>query len=399
VTWRPGPGFVHWRRSRGARLAWRIFSRALGTLVLAGLIIMVLWLLRGPGVVHPDGWNKLSPAERSTATAQWRLAIIQLVVATGAAGALVFTARNYWLSRRGQVTDRFTKALERLGSSELYVRLGGVHALEQVLSDAPEQHEHIVEVLIAFIRHRAGLAAPLATTPTTERWLHPPTGLDVGEKTQSVDPDVQAALTALGRRPVRPEEQPLNLEKLNLIGVRLAGANLIGARLVGADLTNASLDQADLTDAVLRGANLTNASLEWADLTRAALGGGNLTEAWLEGVNLTDAWLAGANLTDASIVRANLTDARLIKADLTDASLEQANLTRAALGGANLFGAHLGRANLTGAQLHDSRLDVAAHGWTMEQLNSAVVDASTVFPPGLRWDSESKQVVDDSLPL
>ncbi len=33
-----------------------------------------------------------------------------------AAGALLFTARNFILSREGQVTDRFTKAIEQLGS-------------------------------------------------------------------------------------------------------------------------------------------------------------------------------------------------------------------------------------------------------------------------------------------
>ena len=48
-----------------------------------------------------------------------------IVVGTG----LLYTARNCRLSRRGQVTDRYTIALERLGSSELYVRIGGVHAL------------------------------------------------------------------------------------------------------------------------------------------------------------------------------------------------------------------------------------------------------------------------------
>jgi len=54
---------------------------------------------------------------------------------------LLYTARNYRLSRRGQVTDRFTTALERLGSSELYVRIGGVHALEHVMRDSADHHD------------------------------------------------------------------------------------------------------------------------------------------------------------------------------------------------------------------------------------------------------------------
>jgi hypothetical protein len=37
------------------------------------------------------------------------------------------------LPGRIQVIDRFAQALERLGSAELYVRIGGVYSLEHVL--------------------------------------------------------------------------------------------------------------------------------------------------------------------------------------------------------------------------------------------------------------------------
>jgi hypothetical protein len=40
------------------------------------------------------------------------------------AGGLIYTVRSYRLSHRGQMTDRFTKALERLGSERLYVHIG-----------------------------------------------------------------------------------------------------------------------------------------------------------------------------------------------------------------------------------------------------------------------------------
>ena len=62
-----------------------------------------------------------------------------------------------------QVTDRFTKALERLGSSELYVRIGGVHALEHVMRDSADHHDDVIEVLTEFIRDRAP-AAPGSLT-------------------------------------------------------------------------------------------------------------------------------------------------------------------------------------------------------------------------------------------
>jgi hypothetical protein len=57
-----------------------------------------------------------------------------------AAGALLFTARNFILSREGQVTDRYTKAIEQLGSDKLDVRIGGIYALERVARDSARDH-------------------------------------------------------------------------------------------------------------------------------------------------------------------------------------------------------------------------------------------------------------------
>ena len=122
---------------------------------------VALW--RAPEWVHAT-----TPQDRYNA----RVLVISvggaLVVGTG----LLYTARNYRLSRRGQVTDRFTVALERLGSTELYVRIGGVHALEHVMRDSPSHHNDVIEVLIQFIRGRV----PLVRQPDRQRWMHPVTG-------------------------------------------------------------------------------------------------------------------------------------------------------------------------------------------------------------------------------
>jgi hypothetical protein len=69
-----------------------------------------------------------------------------------ALGALVYTARNFSLSREGQVTDRYTKAIEQLGSEKLDVRIGGIYALERVARDSVRDHPTVIEVLTAFLR-------------------------------------------------------------------------------------------------------------------------------------------------------------------------------------------------------------------------------------------------------
>jgi hypothetical protein len=51
-------------------------------------------------------------------------------------GAYV-TYRQLQTSREGQITERFTRAIDQLGSEHLDVRLGGLYALERIARDSP----------------------------------------------------------------------------------------------------------------------------------------------------------------------------------------------------------------------------------------------------------------------
>ncbi|GAA3370033.1 hypothetical protein GCM10020367_15050 [Streptomyces sannanensis] len=116
------------------------------------------WLIwRGPYVLDAKYIDRKALGEGSAALVTGlRTTLVAVVAALGAGIALLYTARTYRLTRRGQITDRFTKALERLGSPEIYVRIGGILALEQIVQDAPEQAAtDAAEVLGHFIRHRA----------------------------------------------------------------------------------------------------------------------------------------------------------------------------------------------------------------------------------------------------
>jgi hypothetical protein len=83
-------------------------------------------------------------------------------------------------------------------------------------------------------------------------------GADTPER--ETRPDVQAALTVIGRRDREPDARPVDLSRADLTDANLTGANR-GANLIGADLTNADLTATDLTRANLTGANLTNAKI------------------------------------------------------------------------------------------------------------------------------------------
>ena len=240
-------------RGQPARAAVWTLGVILG-LAAAAAYGVALW--RAPGWMHAttaqDAYNA-------------RVLVISvggaIVVGTG----LLYTARNYRLSRRGQVTDRFTVALERLGSTELYVRIGGVHALEHVMRDSAEHHNDVIEVLTEFINDRA----PRRVRQLGRQvWMHPVTG-SVPDLPTRPTPDIQAALTALGHRPHRPERQAIALGELHLAAANLPAANLPAANLPGAQLAVANLAGAWLEGADLTGAWLTGAWLEGANLTRA----------------------------------------------------------------------------------------------------------------------------------
>jgi hypothetical protein len=336
---------------------WMVLIVAAG-LVMAAAYGFALWW--APTLLlNQRELTQLHGADRLSAEHNARLMVISIGGALVVAAGLLYTARNYRLAHRGQVTDRFTKALERLGSDELYVRIGGIHALEHVMRDAASHHADTVEVLVAFIRRRTPRAAPVKAL-SEENWFHPPIGTEEPVRPSEPDADVQAALTALAARPHRhhEERQNLALHHLHLQGAYLADAQLRSANLSGAQLRDAFLEGAQLRGAFLGDAQFQRAILIKAQLQRAHLHGAQLQGAFLFGAQLQDADLSGAQLQGAS-----LGGAQLQGADLRGADLQGADLRRADLQGADLSG---------------------ARGLTAEGLRHASINSDTLLPEGLR---------------
>jgi len=279
--------------------------------------------------------------------------MIQIGAGLLATGAFVYTARNFTLARQahqlseqGQVTDRYSKAIDQLGSDKVDVRIGGIYALERIATDSARDREVIIEVLAAFIRRTADRADSLPD--------HRPQA------------DIKAAMIVIAGRKHSASLGQFDLKNVDLRGIRLAAVQLTGAVLAGAVLDGADLTKANLTDAVLDGADLTKANLTDAVLHGADLTKANLTDAVLHGADLTK-----ANLTDAVLADAILVDADLSDADLSRAGLPQADLHRAKLVAANLSGADLAGADFTSAVL--SRSDM-----TRAKLKGAIFADATL---------------------
>ena len=179
--------------------------------------------------------------------------------------------KNIKVSEEGQITERFTKAIEQLGSDKPEIRLGGIYALERIARDSERDHWPIMEVLSSYIRSRRTGALRNADS------IDDPNPLDI-----------QAIMTVVGRRTWSHE---IDGEKLDFSRVDLHGLNFRKAHLEEVSFESANLDGIDMTDAILEGSSFVNTSLQGATLTNA-----NLDEADFNGAKIAGANLSGCNL-------------------------------------------------------------------------------------------------------
>jgi hypothetical protein len=340
----------------------------------------------------------------------------------------VTTQRTLELTEQGQITERFTRAIDQLGAADndgnprLESRLGGIYALERIARDSPRDYGPVMEVLTAYVRANAprpsrgqhalssaATEAPKQNEDTDEEW---------SSTSQRLNADIQAILDVVSRRNVErvPENYRvrLSLERTDLRGAGLDGANLQDVNFIEADLRGATLNEADLRGARLDGANLQGAKLRkvslqgaepWAweeedeaavpNLQGANLWKANLRDADLRGARPRGANLAGADLRAATLWEADLREATLYEADfrgadlsmgtdLRGAHLVKADLQLALLQGADLRGAYLRdadlrRANLPGADLR------GAKGLKKQQLEQTFGDDTTRLNEDEDW--------------
>jgi hypothetical protein len=250
------------------------------------------------------------------------------------------------LDLKGQITERFTRAIEQLGAVEstgkkrLEIRLGGIYSLEGIARDSKEYHWPSMEVLTAYIR---------ANAPFTK-------GTSLGEGPPS---DIQAILNVLKNRRRRYKSRFYEGKNYSQAGVPADES----------EEHRLHLARTNLCKAYLRGTHLEGASLRGANLEDALLSDAHLEEAWLQGACLRRATLTGTALKQTIFDDSELA---LRKVKSTDEVLSNALSTDEKFGPADLEGADLRGADLS-----------QAIGLTQEQINKAHCDNDTVLPEGL----------------
>ncbi len=205
-----GAGDNHRRMASPQRLVFQVVA------VIGGLAAALLAVKLG------TTWLASTDHLRGTARAEEigraRTAALAVLAGLIAAVGAVYTARTFRLNREGQITQRFSTAIEHLGSAETEVRLGGIYALERIARDSLDDHGPVVEVLTAYVRRRA----PWPPMPASE---------DAGTPSEDDEQprpaiDIQAVIAVLGRRDSRRDPHDLDLSSCDLRGAKFASADL-----------------------------------------------------------------------------------------------------------------------------------------------------------------------------
>ncbi|MDY9926446.1 pentapeptide repeat-containing protein [Methanosarcina sp.] len=270
------------------------------------VIILVLLLIVLPYLqVNYHGINNAT--EKATLENQYRATLAQIIGGGAVLIGLYFAWGNLTNAREGQITERFTRAVEQLGDPKLEIRLGGVYALERIANESDKDYWPIMEILTAYVRKNSRCNDRLTIKSLKSKDVV--MDIQANEYTKKVDPlerflplDIEAIVTVIGRR-----KYYFNFGEFNYLD--LSFTYLFNALFAGAHLENTSFSGSNLDSCLLCGANVS----------RADLSNTNLKWASLEGANLKEAVLIGADLREADFREANLQKAFLLEADLREA--------------------------------------------------------------------------------
>ncbi|MET9264072.1 pentapeptide repeat-containing protein [Amycolatopsis sp. NPDC004079] len=245
------------------------------------LVVFALLLWRGPWWLDGSHLRErdLQPADGAVVTG-FRTTLVAIGAGVVGGLGLLYTHKNHRhtqklfdLHRQEQLTGRYVEAIKLLGDANTDQRIGGIYSLERILRDSEADHDTVLEVLAAFLRHRSPGTDSAAPRPPE---------------------DLQAAVTVLCRRPIRDGEPRLDLRR-----VELRRGKFQNGQLRRVDFEAALLGGADFIRADLRSADFENTDLEEANLT-----GANMDNAKLLGANLRGAWgLTADQLVSARIYR------------------------------------------------------------------------------------------------
>ena len=258
--------------------------------------IFIIWfIILAPFVMMPPISGDPDNHEYASQLNEYRKTNAQIIGGIAFLVGLYLTYRRIKVTEDGQITERFTRAIDQLGSDKMEIRLGAIYALERIAKESPKDHWPIMEILSAYVRDNSKIKYD------KDRNQLP---------CENISTDIQAIMTVIGRRLKKNENSNnyLDFREVNLKGVDLECANLINTNFSISNLEGGNFFNADLTKVRFYKSNLYHANLSMANLTETHLGAANLKCADLCNANLEKANLMICNLDGAILNKTNLKD-------------------------------------------------------------------------------------------
>lgn len=238
-------------------------------------------------------FNITNQKDLADAENSYRVTLVQIFGGVAIAIGIYFAWGNLKTAREGQITERFTRAVDQLGAIDtdgnpaIEIRLGGIYALERIANESDQDYWPIMEILTAYVRKNS---------PIENNEIQ----MEDNNNRKKLSLDIQTILSVIGRRKyttIKNASDIIDLQK---------------TYLQEADIPNSNLKTVYLSQADLGGANLSGANLEGAYLGDAKLNGALLIKAYLGDANLEGADFQGAFLNDANFEKADLKKAKNI---------------------------------------------------------------------------------------
>jgi len=336
--------------SKENKLDW--LDLFVGGLVISIILFFSLWLYPWTQVITQD-WNRIQNSNSATVNEKDKfnasLEIIKAIVggvgtvATVAGGFVLYfnfrvanhnaeianrnaeiANRNAEIAESRLITERFSKAVEQLGSDKLEVCLGGIYSLEKIATDSANYYRTIIEVLTAFIREMSLVdeSRNSARNSSTHRSAIQTTLTVIGRRNLSQDPPDK--LLDLRYAKLSQFNINGNFSRVDFRSSELNSADLKGSNFSNSDFSNSSLLKADLRGSDFSNSNFRDANLKYVDLTQAILKNATLTDANLNFTIIIDGDLAGAKLNKTFLYTADLRNSDLQDVDLSYAHIREA---------------------------------------------------------------------------
>lgn len=229
------------------------------------------------------------------------------------------------ISEQGQITERFTRAIEQLGSDKLFLRVGAIAALERIGHDSQDDVLTVLNLLSGFVRENRSAAETDYVEASTA-----PVPLDILESVFTLSRLARQYDSFLRKKQLRIDISGTQLSYIkppentcfthfdfansSLVGGQFFNIECNGTRFQGADFTSADFSGGKFLDANFSSANLANARFTTADLSRVRFIEANLAKACFSHCKLDCVSFREADMAEVNLFFSHCNDTSFIQA-------------------------------------------------------------------------------------